>query len=117
MLFQDFVKRLCVLVINLLRLIKKPMKCLRYDQHTDFDNAKRCHICNKGFKNDKIKNHDFYSGEYLEAAHKYCELNHSKQRNIPVVFHNGSKYDFNLLITELAKEFRTDMNCIPKNIK
>ena len=93
------------------------MKCLRYDQHTDFDNAKRCHICNKGFKNDKIKNHDFYSGEYLEAAHKNCELNHSKQRNIPVVFHNGSKYDFNLLITELAKEFRTDMNCIPKNIK
>ena len=32
------------------------------------------------------------------------------------MFHNGSKYDFNLIITELAKEFRSQLQCIPLNI-
>ena len=35
--------------------------------------------------------------------------------DIPVVFHDGSNYDFNLIITELAKEFRAEMKCIPLN--
>ena len=30
-------------------------------------------------------------------------------------FHNGTNYDFNLIITELAKEFRSEMRCIPLN--
>ena len=34
---------------------------------------------------------------------------------IPVFFHNGTNYDFNLLINELAKEFRSEMRCIPLN--
>ena len=27
------------------------------------------------------------------------------------MFHNGSNYDFNLIITGLAKEFRSEMRC------
>ena len=30
-------------------------------------------------------------------------------------FHNGSNYDFNLIIAELAKEFRSELQCIPVN--
>ena len=30
-------------------------------------------------------------------------------------FHNGTNYDFNLIINELAKEFRSEFNCIPLN--
>ena len=34
---------------------------------------------------------------------------------IPVFFHNGTNYDFNLIINELAKEIRNKMRCIPLN--
>ena len=30
-------------------------------------------------------------------------------------FHNGTNYDFNLIITEVTKEFRNEMRCIPLN--
>ena len=30
-------------------------------------------------------------------------------------FHNGTNYDFNLIINELAKEFRSELQCIPLN--
>ena len=30
-------------------------------------------------------------------------------------FHNGTNYDFNLIINELPKEFRSEFNCIPLN--
>ena len=33
---------------------------------------------------------------------------------IPVVFHNGSKYDYHLVIKELANEFEDPSECIGK---
>ena len=30
-------------------------------------------------------------------------------------FHNGTNYDFNLIINELAKEFKSELHCIPSN--
>ena len=30
-------------------------------------------------------------------------------------FYNGTNYDFNLLINELAKEDKSDISCIPLN--
>ena len=63
----------------------------------------------------KLRNHDHYTGKYRGAAHLICNLNYSTQVDIPVVFHNGANYDFNLLITELAKEFRSEMSCILLN--
>ena len=50
-------------------------------------------------KHRKVCDHDHY------AAQNICNLRDSTQKDIPVLFHNGSKYDFNLIITELAKEF------------
>ena len=37
------------------------------------------------------------------------------QKDIPGFFHNSTNYDFNLIITEIAKEFRSEMKCIPLN--
>ena len=34
---------------------------------------------------------------------------------MPEFFHNGTNYDFNLLIKEFAKEYKSDINCIPLN--
>ena len=49
------------------------------------------------------------------AAHSICNLRYSTQRDIPVVIHNGSNYDFHLLIKELRKEFRPEIQCIPED--
>ena len=42
-------------------------------------------------------------------------MKYSTQKDIPVFFHNGTNYDFNLTIPELAKEFRSELQCIPLN--
>ena len=42
-------------------------------------------------------------------------MKYSTQKGIPVFFHNGTNYDFNLTIPELAKEFRSELQCIPLN--
>ena len=42
-------------------------------------------------------------------------MRYSAQKDIPVFFHNGANYDFNLIIPELAKEFRLELQCIPLN--
>ena len=97
----------------------KPMEKLNKKQQSDYDKAKYCYICKKVFtkhKNSiKVRDHDHYTGNYRGAAHSICNLRYSTQVDIPVVFHNGSNYDFNLIITELAKEFRSEMRCIPLN--
>ena len=71
------------------------------------DNTKYCHICKKVFgkkKNEvKVRDQDHYTGKYRGPAHLICNLRCSTQINIPVFFQIGTNYDFNLIITELAK--------------
>ena len=57
---------------------------------------------------------DHYTGKYRSAAHSICNLRYETQQDIPVVTHNGSNY-VHLLITELAKAFRSNMRCIPED--
>ena len=111
--------------ITLINTEKKPMTPLTTKEQTKHDNSEKCHICNKKFITDefnkyykklrKVKDHDHYTGKYRGAAHSICNLRYSTQRDIVVAMHNGSNYDFHLIIKELAKEFRSDMNCIGKN--
>ena len=85
--------------------------------------VKTCYICNKHFNNNKssayyknfkkVIHHKDYTGLYEDAVHASCCLKYTKQRDIPVVIHNGSNYDFHLIIKELANEFREDIHCIP----
>ena len=63
----------------------------------------------------KVRDHDHYTGKFRGAAHSICNLRYSTQIDVPVIFHNGSNYDFNLLIEEFAKEYKSDINCIPLN--
>ena len=51
----------------------------------------------------KVKDHDHYKGKYRGAAHSICNLRCKTQKDIPVAIHNGSNYDFHIIITELAK--------------
>ena len=43
----------------------------------------------------KVRDHDHYKGNCRSAAHSICNLRYSKQVDIPVIFYNGSNYDFN----------------------
>ena len=38
-------------------------------------------------------------------------------KEIPVVFHNGSTYDYHFIIKELAKEFEGNFECLGENIE
>ena len=83
----------------------------------DFNNAKECFICNKEFTNDdkKCSDHCHYTGKYRGPAHNSCNLMYKVPKSIPVVFHNGSKYDFNLIIKHLAKHFDGPFSCLGEN--
>ena len=54
----------------------------------------------------KIRNHCHYTGEYRGAGHSMCNLKYSERKRIPIAFHNGSNYDYHLIIKELAEEFK-----------
>ena len=81
---------------------------------------KICYICKKEFSNNKKKNykvrdHCHYTGKYRGAAHNICNLRHKVSKEIPLVFHNGSIYDYHFIIKELEKEFEGNFECLSKN--
>ena len=53
--------------------------------------------------------------ENIGVQHIEFVTRYETQREIPVVIHNGSNYDFHFLINELAKKFRANMKCIGEN--
>ena len=56
-------------------------------------------------KNYKVRDHCHYTGKYRGAVHNICNLRYKVPREIPVVFHNGSIYDYHFIIKELVKKF------------
>ena len=79
-----------------------------------------CYICKKEFdKNNKkyykVRDHCHYTGKYRGAAHVICNLRYKIPKEIPVVFHNGSTYDYHFIIKELVKEFNGNFECLGEN--
>ena len=78
-------------------------------------------ICQKPFFKDaknnyiKVRDHCHYTGKYRGAACKICNLMYNTPRQIPVVFHNGSSYDYHFIIKGLAEEFDGDFECLGEN--
>ena len=69
--------------------------------------------CNK--KHHKVGDHCHYTGKYRGAAHNICNLRYKVPKEIPAVFHNGSTYDYHLIIKELVKEFEGNFECLGEN--
>ena len=63
----------------------------------------------------KVRDHCHYTGKYRGAVHSICNLKYNIPNKIPVVFHNGSNYDYNFIIRELAEEFKKQFTCLGKN--
>ena len=71
--------------------------------------AKRMSYIQKGFsanddnkKYQKIRGHCHYTGKYRGAGHNICNLRYETSKEIPVIFHNGSRYGYHFIIKELA---------------
>ena len=62
-----------------------------------------CHTCSKTSIN-KVRDHFHETGKYRGPACRICSLRYKQQNSIPIIFHNGSGYDFNLLYSEIFKE-------------
>ena len=63
----------------------------------------------------KVRDHFHYTGEYRGVAHSICNLKYSVPNKIPIVFHNGSNYDYHFIIKELAEEFKQRFTCLGEN--
>ena len=65
---------------------------------------------------DQVRDHCLFTGKFRGAAHCICNLRYKVPQEIPVKIHNGSKYNYYLIIKELAEEFRgEDFECLGKN--
>ena len=60
----------------------------------------------------KVRDRCYYTGKYRGAAHSICSLRYKTPKEIPVIIHNGSTYDYYFVITELAKKFEGQFECL-----
>ena len=86
---------------------------LTTEEEHEFQQSKLCHLCdkeiyphtgNKDFK--KVRDHCHYTGKFRGAAHSCCNITatEKKQSFVPILFHNGSGYDFHLFIDQLVSK-------------
>ena len=63
----------------------------------------------------KVRVHCHLTGKYRGAAHDICYLRYKIPKEVPVVFHNGSTYDYHFIIKELAEQFEGQFECLREN--
>ena len=90
-------------------------------ENKSYHKQKVCYICEKNSINYddkkyyKVKDHCYFTGKYRGTAHNICNLRYKSTKEIPVVFHNGSTYDYHFIIKELAKRFEGQFECSGEN--
>ena len=88
---------------------------LTKEEEDNYNKENICYIWKKEFNNDKIRDHCHITGKYRGAAHNTCNLRYKIPRNIPVIFHNGSTYDYHFMIKELVREFEGNFEILGEN--
>ena len=63
----------------------------------------------------KVRDHCHYTRQYRGAAYSIYNLKYSVPKKIPIVFHNGSSYDYHFMIKELAEKFEKQFTCLGEN--
>ena len=99
---------------------KKDMIPLTKKEEENYNNQKVCSICKKEFdksdkKHHKVRDHCHYLGKYRGAAHNICNLRFKIPKEIPIIFHNGSTYDYRFIIREIVKKFESNFKCLGEN--
>ena len=98
---------------------------LTKEEEDNYNKENICYICKKDFNNNdttqssslehKVRGHCHFTGKYRGAAHNTCNLRYKIPKNIPVIFHNGSTYNYHFIIKELAHEFDGNFECLAEN--
>ena len=127
---EDCMKRFCKDLkdhaIKIIDFKKKDMIPLTKEEKDNYNKENIFHICKKEFNNDmteqsslerKVRDHCHFTGKYRGAAHNTCSLRYKIPKNIPVIFHNGSTYDYHFIIKEIACEFEGNFECLGENIE
>ena len=89
---------------------KKEMLPLTKEEEEKYNNQEVCYICKKEFdksdnKHYKVRDRCHYTRKYRGgAAHNICNLRYKIPKDIPIIFHNGSTYDYHFIIRELVNE-------------
>ena len=68
-------------------------------------------------KYQKVRNHCHRAGEYRGTVHNIFNLKNGVPKKIRAAFHNGSNYDYNFIIKELADEVRKQFIWLGENIE
>ena len=108
--------------VKIINYEKKEMIPLTKQEKRAHRIQRRCYICKKMFSTDdnnkqykKVRDYCHYIGKNRGAAHDICNLRYKKSKEIPLVFHNGSRYDYHFIIKELAEEFEGEFECLGEN--
>ena len=119
---EKFCKNLKEHATRIINYEKKEMIPLTDEENKSYKKQKVCYICKKEFSTDddnkkyhKVRDHCHYTGKFRGAAHNICNLRYKTPKEIPVVFHNGSTYDYHFIINQLAKEFNGQLECLGEN--
>ena len=123
---KRFCKDLKDQAMKIINYEKKEMIPLTDEEKETHENQKICYICEQEFCTDennkkefklkqKVRDHCHYTGKYKRAAHSICNLRYKIPKEIPVVFHNGSTYDYQFIIKKLAREFNSNFDCLGEN--
>ena len=114
-----FCKDLREYAMKIIDYENKEMIPLTDEENKSHEKQNVCYICKKEFSDDdddddddddikkyqNITGHCHYTGKYKGAAHNICNLRYKTLKEIPIVFHNGSTYDYHFIIKQLAKDF------------
>ena len=105
---EKFCKDLREHATKIINYEKKKMIPLTKKEEKNHNKQKFCYICKKEFNTDdkkhyKVKDHCHYTGKYRGAAHNIRNLRYRIPKEISIVFHNGSTYNYNFIIKELVK--------------
>ena len=117
---KKFCKDLREHATKIINYEKKDMIPLTKKEEENHNEQKVCYICKKEFNTDdkkhhQVKDHCHDTGKYRGAAHNICNLRYKIPKEIPIVFHNGSTYDYHFIIKELVKEFDGNFECLGEN--
>ena len=123
---KDFCRDLKELATEIIHYKEEEMTTLTSDEVTLYEKQKVCHICKEYFCTDenneqefklyhKVRDHCHYTGKFRGAAHSICNLTYKVPEEIPIVFHNGSTYDYHFIIKQLAEDFKGQFECLGEN--
>ena len=99
------------------------MKLLIKKQQESHENAKICYICQEKFENIYLRNKKFckvgdhchYTKKYRGSLHSICNLKYRVPKEIALVSHKGSNYDYNFIIEKIAQKLKKNFFGLGEN--